>query len=862
MQTICTRSTFVKNCPDRSNCDLANSEWQNPGCPWRFRARLCALAAMTIGILGCLSRWIPPLEALIPGLSCLKLITAIGLSLVGLSLWLRLCVAGESKRSYYGRFCAWLVIILGITGLIEHLLELNLPHIDWLFTASYESADIDPATPMPIMAAMNLIITGMALLLLDRPNKYGILTLAQVLAILTAIPAAVALLTYLYAVRDLFHAGPHHHFALLTFPSALGWFVVAAGILFARPDLGFMRSFSRSYFGRYSLRRLLLPAMIILPALGALLHFNSQLQLLAPGTGAAIFVVICGVALVMAILSTAAGLYAMEDRQKALAKSARMLETDLRTVFDLSQTGMAKVSIADGRLIRVNRQFCRLTGYSEEELLQMSCRQLTHPDDDAQQWPLFQKANEVALREFNFEKRCIRKDGSILWVQTSGIGLPDDGDMQPKHSFVFIHDATLRKEWEESLKQAKANAETASAMKSAFLANMSHELRTPLAAAAGFADLLQNDDQLTPAERISFAATIKRNTQVLTKLIDDILDLSKIEAGKFSIRSESVDLTDLIHDVILTLSPSAKIRGITVTVKADGKVPARITSDRLRLRQILMNIVGNAIKFTPSGSVALCVKLLRGDHDGPERIAFLVKDTGIGISNELKEQLFQPFAQGDASNTRRYGGAGLGLALSRRLAQALGGNVELTDSRLHVGSLFTITVATGSLADIPMLEQIDDLYAPMILQPSMSAKALLGLQVLVAEDAPDNQLVMKKILTAQGASVTVANNGLEAIRATEAASYDVILMDLQMPQMDGIEATHVLRARGYKNPIIALTAHVMKEEQIRSADAGCNNHLTKPIEPAKLIDVLRQYHRDSKTAANTLLPITVGLKDP
>ena len=819
-------------------------------CPWRRRSRFCALVALAIGLVRLAGQidGLTVLHAVIPGLACLHTSCALGIVAASLALWLRLCTAQGTTRTRIGRFLAWLLVGLGLTMLCVYWFDRSFDN--FLFSSTDTSINADSDTDLPNTSAVNFILMGIALLLMDRPSKRSMLAPAQLLAILVAIPAAAALLTYLYSLRDLFREGSHHHhFAMLTFPTALGWFVLAAGILFARPDIGVMRAFSHSYFGRYSLRRLLLPAMIILPALGALLHFNSQLKLLTPGTGAATFVVICGLALVMAILSTAAGLHAMEERQNSLAKSARMLETDLRTVFDLSQTGMAKVSIRDGRLMRVNRQFCELTGYSEKELLTMSCRELTHPDDDAVQWPLFQAANQVALQEFKFEKRCIRKDGSILWVETSGIGLPNDGEMKPSYSFVFIHDASDRKEWEESLKQAKTNAETASAMKSAFLANMSHELRTPLAAASGFADLLQNDEHLTAEERKSFAATIKRNTKVLTQLIDDILDLSKIEAGKFSIRSELVDLCDLINDVLLTLSATAKPRGIELSIDSQGLIPMRITSDRLRLRQILMNIIGNAIKFTPAGSVSVCVRLLDPSTDGSQKLAFIVRDTGIGISNKLKDQLFQPFAQGDASNTRRYGGAGLGLALSRRLAQALGGDIELTSSRPNRGSTFTITVATGSLVEIPTLNHINERQTHLMSQKINTVPALQGLHILVAEDAPDNQLVLKKILVSQGATVAVVSNGFEAIEATENASFDVILMDLQMPQMDGIEATRTLRGRGIKTPIIALTAHALNEERMRSAAAGCNNHLTKPIDSSKLIETLCAYQGQVRSQA-------------
>ncbi|MFW7381763.1 MAG: ATP-binding protein [Oligoflexus sp.] len=364
----------------------------------------------------------------------------------------------------------------------------------------------------------------------------------------------------------------------------------------------------------------------------------------------------------------------------------------------------------------------------------------------------------------------------------------------------------------EKYKRTSEAAEAANLAKSAFLANMSHEIRTPLNAIMGFGDLLLDADT-TDEDRAEFVATIQRNGKLLTQIIDDILDLSKVEAGKLDIESIRSTLPELISEVMLLMRQQAYEKGIDVNVQAERNAPHTITTDPTRLKQILLNIIGNAVKFTQNGQVDVFIYTKTDASSGKDWLAFTIKDTGRGISAEQQSQLFQPFMQADASTTRKYGGTGLGLILSRRLAEALGGGLELVASEPDTGSTFTVTVeaidAQGSFNIGGASTKADS--APRFMQ-----QLLQGVHVLVVEDVPDNQYLIRQILRRSGATVDLAENGQEGIEKALMCEYDIILMDLQMPVKDGLVATAELRHQGYCKPIVAVSAAAMVEERERA----------------------------------------------
>ena len=379
-----------------------------------------------------------------------------------------------------------------------------------------------------------------------------------------------------------------------------------------------------------------------------------------------------------------------------------------------------------------------------------------------------------------------------------------------------------------SLVVAKEAAETANMAKSAFLANMSHEIRTPLGAVLGFAELV-NDPHVSALEKANLTAAMKRNGELLSDIINDILDLSKIEANKMEISTQSTLLTEILTDMKTLMDLKAKEKGVSLVVDVAPDVPENIKTDPLRLRQILINIIGNAIKFTAKGTVEVHVKLQKAHEK--TALTIIVKDMGIGIQTDQIKKLFAPFSQADSTMKRQFGGTGLGLILSKRFANLLGGDVVLTETEFGKGSTFTITIDPGPVDE----KQSFDSKLSLI-EPPKKATRLEGIKILLAEDSPDNQLLVTRLLRLAGAHVEVVSNGKEALTVAQAQKFDVILMDLQMPVMDGYEATAELRRLDYQGQIIALTAHTLSDERERCLRSGFNDHIGKPINRLTLLE--------------------------
>lgn len=422
---------------------------------------------------------------------------------------------------------------------------------------------------------------------------------------------------------------------------------------------------------------------------------------------------------------------------------------------------------------------------------------------------------------------------------------PIDGMVLKSKVGIFIELAEQRallrlklRELEEAKKaadEARELAENANRLKSTFLANMSHEIRTPLGALMGFAELLTAKD-ITDEMRASYAETIIRNGRNLVQLINEILDLSKVEAGHLEVDIVSFCGRELMKDVMSLLGPVAQKKGLTLKWSGDQNLPDKVASDPLRLRQILTNVIGNAIKFTPTGEVTVHVDYHPRLHGEPAEIVFVVRDTGIGMSSDKIARLFQPFTQADASIARKFGGTGLGLALSKKLASLLGGDVTLVRSEPGKGSSFRITVA-----DVPVAKgaEVKTSKDESVSDALPAPDALAGCRILVVDDSEDNRILVQMFLKGVGAKVEFAENGREGMDKAMAGEFDAVLMDIQMPVVDGLEATKQLRKQGYRKPIIAFTANAMREERERCREAGCEDYLSKPIDRNVLIRTLR-----------------------
>jgi PAS domain S-box-containing protein len=490
---------------------------------------------------------------------------------------------------------------------------------------------------------------------------------------------------------------------------------------------------------------------------------------------------------------------------------------------------------ADNVVIEVNAHLCRFVGRRREEIIGRRV-------DELHSGPVL---GRILAQLDRFKENL---DSPPMVIQRALGPVEVIMRMQPIYRdgrydgvLVNIIDVT-------ELVRSRQQAEEASRAKSYFLANMSHEIRTPMTAIMGYIDLF-GDDDLESGERDAYLAIIRRNGQHLLSLINDILDLSKIEAGKMSIELARCSLPSVVADVASIMRVRADERTIDLEVEYASPVPATILTDGDRLRQALVNLVGNAVKFTEAGSVRIVVDHLPSSDAAEGTVRIQVVDTGIGMDPRIMPKLFEPFVQADSSTSRKYGGTGLGLAITRRIARLLGGDVSV-QSAVGQGSTFTLTVPTGPLVGVPMIQKPAEAVAVEHPAPPDGPNVplpLAGVRILLAEDGLDNQRLITTVLRKAGAWVDIAENGQVAVQRAGTGGYHLILMDMQMPILDGYEATRLLRSRGVQVPILALTAHALNTDRDRCLAAGCTDHLSKPIDRAAMIQRIAHYAAASRT---------------
>jgi PAS domain S-box-containing protein len=523
---------------------------------------------------------------------------------------------------------------------------------------------------------------------------------------------------------------------------------------------------------------------------------------------------------------------------------------------------------ANGKIVEVNDYFCRLTGKTRDDLLGQRleafhlgpvrddiCRMIQRFREQPGADP-YLRQRKLGHLEVLFRVQPIYRDRRYDGVLLNVI---DVSELVRARKELEAYTEALASA-NHALEEFNAVAEAATKAKSQFLANMSHEIRTPMTAILGYTDLLI-EEGWGRNNTLGHLHTIKRNGQYLLRLINDILDLSKIDAGKLTLESAACPLREILEDVRTLMQVRADAKQVQLHVEADPDLPQVIRSDGMRLRQVLINLLGNAIKFTKEGGVRLAARF----EDG--LVQFDVIDTGVGMTAEEAERIFHPFSQADNSTTRQFGGTGLGLTISKRLAQLLGGDVTLVSSQPGVGSHFRFTLP-GEIVEAPVVETPTarpgpqaGAVSPSSVPPASPALLPAGCRVLLAEDGEDNQRLIAFLLRKAGAEVTIAENGQLAVEAVEAAEqegkpFDVILMDVQMPVMDGLQAVAAIRAARYDRPIIALTAHAMPEDRKACTEAGCNDYLTKPIERSVLLaGIQRQLEAKPSAPATEKGPI-------
>ncbi|MBT7411357.1 MAG: response regulator [Methylococcales bacterium] len=449
----------------------------------------------------------------------------------------------------------------------------------------------------------------------------------------------------------------------------------------------------------------------------------------------------------------------------------------------------------------------------------------------------------------NFSIRVEKTSTDELGQMTDDFNeMLEEIDIRDKELLAISKDLEKKvKERTFQLEIERNKAIEADQMKTNFLANMSHEIRTPMTAILGFTDLILDPKQ-SSEEMVYNIKTIKNSGTHLLSIINDILDISKIEAGKMTVEQVEFSPMKLLGDIVAIMSSKATEKGLRFETSFEGRVPEIIRSDPVRLRQILMNIIGNSIKFTNEGEIRIVVDSY-ADDEGLQMMRFRVKDTGIGIDEAKQKELFVPFKQADSSTTRKFGGTGLGLAISKKLTQILGGDITIA-STAGLGAMFTVTISfeenqSSRFIEEPSLELIEDESLSLQHEPiNIQIKA----KILLAEDGLANQKLVSYYLKKVGCNVDIVDNGKKGLEAAMSAwnedcPYDIFICDMQMPIMDGYTAVSKLRRQGYDLPIIALTAHAMSGDRQKCLDAGCDEYATKPIDNKQLIDLVMTYSK-------------------
>jgi PAS domain S-box-containing protein len=485
------------------------------------------------------------------------------------------------------------------------------------------------------------------------------------------------------------------------------------------------------------------------------------------------------------------------------------------------------------RIVKINRAMCEIYGAFEDQVLGLTLQELHRTSPETVQRDLQELLDRKRVRG-----RCpaFRLDGTPIVVDVESVCLLD-GEGQILGFFVAQRDVTEQIRGQEALKTAREAAEAANRAKSDFLANMSHEIRTPMNGILGLSNLLLLSDP-TPEQR-GHLLDLKFSAEGLLSILNNLLDLSKIEAGKMELEAISFDLSELIERTANLLAPRLMGKPVELTTLLDPRIPRNVVGDPTRLRQVLTNLLGNAVKFTRKGEIRLTATR-RKDEDEGVVVEFAVSDTGIGIAKEKLDRIFEAFTQADTSTTRRFGGTGLGLSISVRMVALMGGRIEV-ESEPGRGSLFRFRVRFAPARTV--------LPLPVVREEDLRSGAVSNLpfRILLVEDNPVNLRMTKALLEKGGLSVIPVESGPEAIRKASEDDFDLILMDVQMPEMDGFEATKKIRevekARGRKTPVVALTAYAREEDRIACLEAGMDDYLSKPVDSKRLHETIRRLAR-------------------
>lgn len=483
----------------------------------------------------------------------------------------------------------------------------------------------------------------------------------------------------------------------------------------------------------------------------------------------------------------------------------------------------------NGKIEWVNEGFERLTGFNIGEVIETYGDMLLRNNlSGLNPRSTHYKTIMTDKRSVSYESKNYSKDGREFWVLTTITPILD-GNNEIQKIIAIDSDITERKRVELELIQSKQRAEHLAKVKEEFLANMSHEIRTPMNAIIGMAELL-SETKLDTKQK-NYLSSIQFASENLLSLINDVLDLSKLDSGEMVFENVPFNIREQLESIVDMLQFKINEKKLELNCEIDKNVPEQLSGDPIKLNQVLLNLLSNAIKFTEKGHVSVKVKALDKNPDGKLNVRFEIMDSGIGIPENKHKQIFESFRQGQSETTRKYGGTGLGLTITKKLINLQGGEISLK-SEVDKGTTFTVVLAY-EVSDVKSDKKKTDS------KPTLDyTQALKNTKVLVAEDNNLNQLLAVEFLNKAGARPDLASNGLEALEKVSNSDYDIVLMDIQMPEMDGYEAAKKIREKGNKIPIVAMTAHAFQGEKEKCLNVGMDDYLTKPIRFEKMVEVM------------------------
>lgn len=803
----------------------------------RFFRRLALASALVVASVGAMVMvgwWlnISVLKSIRPDFVSMKFNTALGFLLAGTSLYL-LLQRPPDFRHQLERACAWTVTLVGIVSLAQWIFLVDFG-VDEIFVRDNVSAMFDhfPGRMSPA-TALSFVLIGLHLLLRKaRSNHFA----DFIPALLVFAIGYFGILSHALESEAILRGPIYGTMAVST------WVAVAAmglAMLLSAPDYpGISLIHSDSLTGH--LLRRFIPVVIILPPVASAICLHlAQLGFFDESTAFSFIVFFLVGAISGLMLFTGKTIQRVESKRQKLALEREGLLEDLHSSQEFSRLvvehSQDSLTIWDhtGRLLSANpaaRLAFAQANYPNLEGLRWHDLAWDEPTRD-RALQAFEAAANGQRGRFEVEDKISQRSWDIL---LSPLIKPNGS---PTQVHMAARDTTLQRKSDKNA-VAKLAALATNAAKMDFLAHVSHEIRSPLGVMIGYAEMLR-DHALSDADRRQFVETIYRNGHSALAIVNDLLDMSKAQANKLQLAPVEIDLFGFLGEIVDSMQIKAAEKGLSLKLHIAEEVPRGIRADALRLRQILVNLLANAIKFTDKGGVVLAVATQIQESSEKSQsvcLEFSITDTGCGISAPHQAVLFAPFTQADPGIARRFGGTGLGLCLSRDLAKAMGGDVFLKWSEIDHGSTFVATVLCeiGDIASTSgTVETFKKEPEPYNLNPKLQGKS-----VLLVEDCPDSRLVTKTILEVAGAHVDTATNGEEGVTKAKAGHYSAILMDIQMPVLDGRAATMALRQSGYRGPIVALTAHALPEERERSKAIGFTAFISKPFGREELIEKL------------------------